>query len=56
LGQAYSASQLPWHYAWVYLAVTTPVLILIFWATGMFLVAGNLWKKDRVLENSLLLS
>lgn len=56
LGQIYPASQLPWHYAWVYLAITTPILILIFWATGLFSLMGSFRKRDRVLENGLLLS
>jgi len=56
LGEVYKASQLPWHYAPLYLALATPVAILICFGFGLYFVFKELRKKTKVLEYTLILS
>ena len=51
LGQFYKAKELPWHYAPLYLAIATPVAMLVLIGFGLF----NLAKKIRADIFSVLL-
>ena len=51
LGQFYKAKELPWHYAPLYLAIATPIAMLVLIGCGLF----NLAKKIRADIFSVLL-
>lgn len=46
LGKIYTGSNLPWHYAPVYLLITTPVFTLLFLLTGFFISFKKIINKD----------
>lgn len=48
LGQVYQASQLPWHYAPVYLFLTIPLVILILIGFGFFKVFRDLRNRKNI--------
>jgi len=51
LGSVYPEGNLPWHYAPMYLAMTTPVAALLFFAGGLYLSLRYIAKKERLLES-----
>jgi len=54
LGQLYYAGDLPWHYAPLYLLLTTPVIILILFAFGIYAIFLKIKKSGHIFEFSLL--
>jgi len=50
-GNFISASNLPWHYIPVWIAITTPIVFLIFFLLGLFAVAKYFaFQRDRQFE------
>ena len=52
-GQVYPSSQLPWHYAPVFLALVTPLITLVFFFLGIGKSIQIVRKKKHILEYSL---
>jgi len=46
-GNTISSIQLPWHYAFSWIAITTPLTYLIFWCIGFISIPVMLIKKFR---------
>ena len=47
IGQYIKATEVPWHYTPVWIAITTPVLYLALFAAGIFFSAKSLLKKSK---------
>lgn len=53
-GKEYSGTALPWHYALFHLAATTPFLIFIFSALGIFLAIQKIRRGEKIFELTLI--
>lgn len=58
LGEVFPATQLPWHYPLVWIAITTPILYLVLFVFGLadtcirvFRSKLMLWKNDEELQD-----
>lgn len=55
-GKVYKGAEVPWHYPFVYILITTPIITLICLAFGFNQALKNIRRKEKSLEYLLLLS
>ena len=56
LGKIYAGAKVPWHYPFVHLFITTPVITLAFFGFGFYQILKCLQKRQKVFRALLLIS